>query len=82
MRRAIIIVGLLITLLAIPPADVLAIETAPRITDREMVERLTRLEEDQIAENRTRIHSLIEALRTLSKVDDRVAEVLKRFNLL
>jgi len=155
MKKIAIIMGL-ITALTIPSL-VLAIETAPRISDREIIERLTRLEEgqntlraeiranteainqlredtskqinqlredmntqfnrmvaifttlviaiigfafwdrrtmirpfetkvrkieDEIAENRGTIHSLIDSLRALSKSDEKVAQVLKRFNLL
>jgi len=155
MKKIAIIMGL-ITVLTIPSL-VLAIETAPRISDREIIERLTRLEEgqntlraeiranteainqlredtskqinqlredmntqfnrmvaifttlviaiigfafwdrrtmirpfetkvrkieDEIAENRGTIHSLIDSLRALSKSDEKVAQVLKRFNLL
>ncbi|ODS33087.1 MAG: hypothetical protein SCARUB_01786 [Candidatus Scalindua rubra] len=158
MKRIVIILNLAIVLSI--PSIAFAFETAPRITDREIVERLTRLEErltkleegqkailreidkrfegmdkrfedinkqfdrlvniffvilgafvamfggtiwfalwdrrtmirpfedkvrnieGEIAENRSKLHSLIDALRTLSKTDDKVAEVLKRFNLL
>ena len=123
-----------------------AIETAPHISDREIVERLTRLEEgqgslrgevkqlredmnkqfdrlvnivlciigvfasmcggtiwfalwdrrsmirpfedkvkkieDDIAENRNKLHTLIETFKTLSKTDEKVATILKKFNLL
>ncbi|MBI3600783.1 MAG: hypothetical protein HY097_09115 [Nitrospinae bacterium] len=38
--------------------------------------------EDEIGGNRTKLHSLLDALRTLSETDGRVAEVLKRHNLL
>jgi len=38
--------------------------------------------EGDIAENRSKLHSFIDAFRTLSKTDEKVAEVLKRFNLL
>ncbi|MBS3907280.1 MAG: hypothetical protein KGZ49_09620 [Syntrophaceae bacterium] len=38
--------------------------------------------EDEIAENRSKLHSLIEAFRSLSKTDSNVAEILKKFNLL
>lgn len=37
--------------------------------------------EDEIAENRSKLHSLIEAFRSLSKTDSNVAEILKKFNL-
>ncbi|OHB99463.1 MAG: hypothetical protein A3G70_08015 [Planctomycetes bacterium RIFCSPLOWO2_12_FULL_39_13] len=151
MKRTLIILSLA-TALSIP-SIALAFETAPRITDREIVERLTRLEEKltkveegqrailremdkrfeaidkqfsrlvhiflgilgafvtmfggtiwfalwdrrtmikpfedrvrniegDIAENRSKLHSFIDAFRTLSKTDEKVAEVLKRFNLL
>ena len=46
MKKAMIIITLLITVL-ITPSLLPAIETAPRISDREIVERLTRLEEGQ-----------------------------------
>lgn len=135
------------------PARGLAVETAPRITDREIIERLTRLEEGQkhlqealaqlrndmnaqfnridvqfgrmfnlmlgvvgafaaivastigfaiwdrrtmvrpfeakiqsieaeLVHNRQGLHTLLEALRSLSETDERVADVLRRFNLL
>jgi Mg2+ and Co2+ transporter CorA len=38
--------------------------------------------EDDIAENRNKLHALIDALKTLSKTDEKVADVLKKFNLL
>ncbi|MFQ5901707.1 MAG: hypothetical protein ACE5IH_09160 [Thermodesulfobacteriota bacterium] len=38
--------------------------------------------EGEITDNRTKLHSLLDALRTLSKSDEKVAEVLRRFNLL
>jgi chromosome segregation ATPase len=38
--------------------------------------------EDELAENRTILRSLIDVLRNLSKTDEKLAEVLKRFNLL
>lgn len=38
--------------------------------------------EDEIAENRSKLHSLMEAFRSLSKTDSNVAEILKKFNLL
>lgn len=143
---------LLITILLIPSITP-AIETAQRISDREIVERLTKVEtkldgvekridgvenqikqlredinkqfdridsqfnrlsaiftalvvavigfaiwdrrtmvrpfetkvkeiEDVIAENRNKLHTLIDALKTLSKTDEKVADVLKKFNLL
>jgi archaellum component FlaC len=38
--------------------------------------------EDDIAENRTKLHTLLEAFKTLSKTDEKVANILKKFNLL
>ena len=122
-----------------------AIETAPHISDRKIVERLTRLEdgqgslrgevkqlredmnnqfdclvnivlwiigvfasmcggtiwfalwdrrsmirpfedkvekiEDDITENRNKLHTLIETFKTLGKTDEKVAAILKKFNL-
>ncbi len=46
MKNSLIIIPVLITVLMIPSL-LLAVETAPRISDREIVERLTRLEEGQ-----------------------------------
>jgi cytoskeletal protein RodZ len=46
MKKTILIITVLITVLIIP-SFLLAIERAPRISDREIVERLTRLEEGQ-----------------------------------
>lgn len=143
--KRIVIITVLITALFIP-SIVPAIESAQRITDREIVERLTRLEEgqkalesqikqlredmntqfnridsqfnriaaiftalvvavigfaiwdrrtmirpfevkvkkieDEITENRTKLNDLLNAFKTLGKTDKKVAEILKRFNLL
>ena len=38
--------------------------------------------EDDIAENRNKLHTLIEAFKTLSKTDEKVANILKKFHLL
>ncbi|GJQ47635.1 hypothetical protein KsCSTR_09900 [Candidatus Kuenenia stuttgartiensis] len=38
--------------------------------------------EDDIAANRNKLHTLIDAFRTLSKTDEKVAGILKKFNLL
>ena len=46
MKKIIVIVTVLITVLIIPSL-LLAVERAPRISDREIVERLTKLEEGQ-----------------------------------
>jgi hypothetical protein len=45
--RSVFLSGLLFLLLFFAAVPVLAVEVAPRITDNEIVERLTRLEEDQ-----------------------------------
>ena len=46
MKKRILIIRVMITVLMIPSL-LLAVERAPRISDREIVERLTRLEEGQ-----------------------------------
>jgi len=38
--------------------------------------------EDDVSENRNKLHTLLEAFRTLSKTDEKVANILKKFNLL
>ena len=38
--------------------------------------------EDEISENRTKLHALLSAFKTLGKTDKKVAEILKRVNLL
>lgn len=48
---------------------------------RPFEEKVKRIEDD-IAENRSKLHALLESLKALSKTDEKVAEVLKRFNLL
>lgn len=143
MKRVLTIIGLIVALFI--PTLAPAIETAPRISDREIVERLTKVEtkldgvenqikqlredmnaqfnridsqfnrlsaiftalvvavigfaiwdrrtmirpfetkvkkiEDDIAENRTKLHNMLDAFRTLGKTDEKVAEILKKFNL-
>jgi tetrahydromethanopterin S-methyltransferase subunit G len=64
MRKVIIFAGLMAILLV--PMVAAAVEVAPRITDREIVERLTRLEEGQKALNK--------------RIDDLRAEMNGRFN--
>ena len=66
MRKVIIFAGLMAILLV--PMVAAAVEVAPRITDREIVERLTRLEEGQKALNK--------------RFDDLRAEMNGRFNIL
>jgi Skp family chaperone for outer membrane proteins len=46
------------------------------------LENRLKVVEEEIAQNRPRLHSLVEALRALSKQDSKVAEVLKQFDLL
>lgn len=48
---------------------------------RPFEDKVKKIEED-IAGNRTTLHSLLESLRTLSKKDTELAEILRRFNLL
>jgi len=38
--------------------------------------------EDELSQNRQRLHALLETLRALSQTDERVADVLRRFQLL
>ena len=64
MHKLIIFAGLMAILLV--PMVAAAVEKAPRITDREIVERLTRLEEGQKALNK--------------RIDDLRAEMNGRFN--
>ena len=160
MKKLSIIIPFMVSVLIVWNTQTFAIETAPHISDREIVERLTRLEEglsafrgevkqlredmikqfdrvdtqfdridkqfdrlvhimlgifgafaalcggtiwfalwdrrtmirpfedkvkkieDDIAGNRTKLHTLIEAFRLLSKTDEKVAGILKKFNLL
>ena len=65
-RNIIIIIGLIIGILT--PSLLIAVERAPRISDREIVERLTKLEEGQ---------------QSLEKrVDDLRSEINSRFDIL
>ena len=59
------------------PSLVIAVETAPRISDREIVERLTRLEEGQKSLER-RIDSLDKGLN--NRIDDLRSEMNSRFD--
>ncbi len=43
--------------------------------------KVKKIEED-IAENHNKLHTLIETFKTLSKTDEKVATILKKFNLL
>ena len=73
MRKVIIFAGLMAILLV--PVVAAAVEKAPRITDREIVERLTRLEEGQKALNK-RFDDVNR------RIDDLRAEMNGRFNTL
>ena len=74
MKKTILIITVLITVLIIP-SFLLAIERAPRISDREIVERLTRLEEGQ-----KNLEKRIDDLR--SEMNGRFNDVNSRFNTL
>jgi len=74
-----------VMLLTIFPQPLLAVKTAPRITDREIVERLTRLEEGQ-KELNARIDDLDNKLN--SRIDDldkklstRIGDLDKKLNI-
>ncbi len=75
MKNVIIIIGITIGILM--PSLVIAVETAPRISDREIVERLTRLEEGQKRLER-RIDSLDKGLN--NRIDDLRSEMNSRFD--
>jgi len=75
MRKIIIIIGLFIGIFT--PSLLIAIETAPRISDREIVERLTRLEEGQKNLER-RIDNLDKGLN--NRIDDLRSEMNSRFD--
>ena len=78
MKNSLIIIPVLITVLMIP-SFLLAVETAPRISDREIVERLTRLEEGQ-----KNLEKRIDDLRSEmnGRFDDLRSEMNSRFNIL
>jgi uncharacterized membrane protein len=75
MRKVIIFAGLMVILLV--PMVAAAVEVAPRITDREIVERLTRLEEGQKALNK-RIDDLHTEMN--GRFDDLHTEMNGRFD--
>ena len=75
MRKIIIIVWLIVGILT--PSLLIAVERAPRISDREIVERLTRLEEGQKNIER-RIDSLDKSLN--NRIDDLRSEMNSRFD--
>jgi len=76
--KRITIVFILIAILLFPLLAS-AVQVAPRITDKEIVERLTRLEEGQKAINK-RIDGLERSLN--KRIDDLRAEMNDRFNTL
>jgi hypothetical protein len=75
MKNIMIIIGITIGILM--PSLVIAVEAAPRISDREIVERLTRLEEGQKSLER-RIDSLDKGLN--NRIDDLRSEMNSRFD--
>ena len=75
MRKVIIITWLIVGILT--PSLLIAVETAPRISDREIVERLTRLEEGQKNLER-RIDNLDKGLN--NRIDDLRSEMNRRFD--
>lgn len=77
MKNVIIIIGITIGILM--PSLVIAVEEATRISDREIIERLTRLEEGQKRLER-RIDSLDKGLN--NRIDDLRSEMNSRFNTL
>ena len=84
MKKVVIVSGLAIMLLV--PMIASAVEKAPRITDREIVERLTRLEEGQKAINK-RIDGLERSLNKRiddlrAKMNDKFVAMDKRFDML
>ena len=85
MRKIFIILGLAI-MISLTPAVASAVKKAPRITDKEIIERLTRLEEGQRAINKRidDVNKRIDGLeRGLNKrIDDLRAEMNDRFNTL
>lgn len=78
-NKKIMMIGLLIILLLLIPSFLVAIETAPRITDKEIVERLTRLEEGQ-KNLEQRIDDLDRKLN--KRIDDLNNSIDKRFGIL
>ena len=74
MKKRIIIITVLITVLTIPSL-LLAVETAPRISDREIVERLTKLEEGQ-----KHLEKQIDNVN--KRIDDLRSEMNTHFNTL
>ena len=87
MKKSIITISIMILITGlIIPSLLLAVETAPRISDREIVERLTKLEEGQknlekrIDDLRSEMNSRFNDLR--SEMNSRFQAVDKRFDIL
>jgi len=82
MKKRTIVMTVMIAVLIIP-SSLFAVETAPRISDREMVERLTRLEEGQKS-LRSEMNSRFNDLRSEmnSRFNDLRSEMNSRFNTL
>ena len=78
MKKRTIVMTFMIAVLIIP-SSLFAIETAPRISDREIVERLTRLEEGQKS-LRSEMNSRFNDLR--SEMNSRFEAIDKRFDTL
>ncbi|MBW2310177.1 MAG: hypothetical protein JRF35_03760 [Deltaproteobacteria bacterium] len=84
MKNLIIITGLIIGLFT--PSLLIAVERAPRISDKEIVERLTRLEEGQknlekrFDDLRSEINSRFDDVNR--RIDDLRSEMNGRFNTL
>ncbi len=85
MKNSLIIIPVLITVLMIPSL-LLAVERAPRISDREIVERLTRLEEGQknLEKLIDNVNKRIDDLRSEmnGRFDDLRSEMNSRFNII
>ena len=78
MKKTMITITVLIPVLIIPSL-LLAIERAPRISDRKIVERLTKLEEGQKS-LRSEMNSRFNDLR--SEMNSRFQAIDKRFDIL
>ncbi len=81
MKNSLIIIPFLITVLMMPSL-LLAVEIAPRISDREIVERLTKLEEGQkhLDKQIDGVNKRIDDLR--SEMNSRFQAIDKRFDSL
>jgi hypothetical protein len=77
MNRSLSLLIILLSFAFQPPS--FAAEVAPRITDREIVERLTRLEEGQKA-----LHKRIDDLRSemIGRFDDLRSDMIGRFGII